>query len=164
MVLIFLMDGWSTGPIKDCYIYYEKAGDKFVGRSVTGISSLRKYFVMSQVHWDWTDYPSNLKDRMETLIEKNFSRRIYVSVPTFKTINFLFAYICYHYENLYAHLHPNHRLRASSMYIASGREKVLHKYAVIRYTWLSINYTPYTTGISPHVMLMAKNRGVEGRV
>ena len=44
----------------------------------------------------------------------------------------------------------------SPIYIASGREKVLHKYAIISYPWLSTNYTPYASGIPPHVMLMAE--------
>ena len=52
MVSIFLRDGWSTGPIKYCYIHYEKGGDKFVGRYVTGIFSLSKDFGMLPVHWD----------------------------------------------------------------------------------------------------------------
>ena len=39
---IFLRDGWIMGPIKDRYTHYEKAGDQFLGWSVTGISSSSK--------------------------------------------------------------------------------------------------------------------------
>ena len=70
-------------PIKDRYIHYEKSGDQFVGRSVTGISSLSKYFGMLPVQWYWTDSPSNLKDKMETIIEENLVRRADVSGSTF---------------------------------------------------------------------------------
>ena len=108
------------------------------------------------MHWDWTDFPSNLKDKTETLIEENFARRIDVSGPTFELLKYLFTCICFHYQQLDAHFHTKHRLRAPQIYIASGRGKYLHKYAVIRHPWLSTNYTPSATGISPHVMLMAE--------
>ena len=153
---IFLRSGWSMGPIKYLYIHYKKAGDQFVGRSVAGISSLSKDFGMSPVHWYLINSPSNLKYNMETVIEDSLVIRIDVSGPTFEILEYLFACICFHYEHLDAHLHPNHRLRASPTYITSVREKDLYKYAVIRYTWLSTNYTPYAIGILPHIMLMAE--------
>ena len=78
-------------PIKDQYIHYEKAGDQFVGRSVTGIFSLGKDFGMSPVHWYWTDHPSNLKDKTETLIEEDLVRRPDVSVPMFEFVKYLFT-------------------------------------------------------------------------
>ena len=42
MASICLRAGWSMGNVKDRYINYEKAGDQFCGRSVTGISSMTK--------------------------------------------------------------------------------------------------------------------------
>ena len=79
-----------------------------------------------------------------------------MSVPTFDILKYVFSCICFHYEHLDAHLQPNYRLKVSPIYIASGREKYLHKYAVIRYPWFSTNYTPYATSITPHVILMAE--------
>ena len=79
------------GPIKYRYINYEKAGDQFVGRSVTGISSLTTEFGVSPVHWDRIDSPVGSKYEMVALIEENFARRKDVSSPTFKLIQFLFA-------------------------------------------------------------------------
>ena len=93
MASICLRAGWSMGPIKDRYIHYEKLGDQFVGRSVTGISSLSKDFGMSPVHWYCKDSSSYLKDKIETLIEENLVRRIDVSGPTFEIIKYLFACI-----------------------------------------------------------------------
>ena len=57
MASIFLRSGWIMGTIIDRFIHYEKAGDQFVGLSVTGIYSLNKDFRMSPVHWDWTEPP-----------------------------------------------------------------------------------------------------------
>ena len=93
---------------------------------------------------------------METSIEYNLVRRTYVSGPTFDILNVLFACICFQYEHPDAHLHTNHWLRASPIYISFGREKYMYKYTVISYPWLSTNYTPYATGITPHVMFMAE--------
>ena len=121
MASICLRYGWSMVPIKDRYIHYKKSGDQFVGRSVNGISSLSKDFGMSPVHWDRSDSPLNLKDKMETLIEENLVRSKDVSGPTFKLLKFLFACICFHYEHLDTHFHTNHSLRSSPIYIASGR-------------------------------------------
>ena len=52
MAYICLGVVWSMGPIKDLYIHYEKAGDQFVGRSVTIISLLTIEFGVSPIHWD----------------------------------------------------------------------------------------------------------------
>ena len=49
MASICLRACWSMGPVKDRYIHYEKAGDQFTGRTVTGISSLDKEFAISPV-------------------------------------------------------------------------------------------------------------------
>jgi len=51
---ICLRAGWTLGTIKDRYIHYNKAGDQFCGRCVTGISSLKKEFATSPVYWDFT--------------------------------------------------------------------------------------------------------------
>ena len=98
---------------------------------------------------------SDLKDKMETLIEDNLVRRTDVSGTTFELLKYLFACVCLHYEHIDAYLHTNHRLRAPPIYIASCRDKYIHKYAVIIYPWLSTNHTPYVTGIPPYIMLMA---------
>ena len=74
MASICLRAGWIMGPIKDQYLHYQKASDKFVGRSVTGFSSLSKEFGMSPLRWDWEDSLLNLKDKMETSIEENLVR------------------------------------------------------------------------------------------
>ena len=96
------------------------------------------------------------KYEMVALIEENFVRRIDVSIPTFKLIQFLFACACFHYTHLDTHIHKNHHLRTSPFFIAVCRAKHLHKFALTRYPWTSTTYTPYFTGIPPHVMLMSE--------
>ena len=55
---IFMRDCWSIGPIKYRCIHYQKAGDQFLGRSMTGIFSLSKDFGMLPLHWYWTESTS----------------------------------------------------------------------------------------------------------
>ena len=83
---------WSMGPIKYQYIHYEKAGDHFVGRYVTSISSLTTEFGVSLVHWYWTDSPVGSKYEIMTLIEEDFVSIKDVSIPTFNIIKKLCSY------------------------------------------------------------------------
>ena len=48
---------WNMGLVKDQYIHYEKAGDQFVGRHITIISTLGKDFDTLLVYWDFTNQP-----------------------------------------------------------------------------------------------------------
>ena len=57
--------------IKDQYIHYDKVGDHFLGRSITGISFLKTEFLVSPVHWDWKDSHMGSKGEMVELIEYN---------------------------------------------------------------------------------------------
>ena len=66
---------------------------------------------------------------MVALVEENFVRRIDVSSPTFEILQFLFAFVCFHYTHFDTHIHKNHRLRASPIFIAAGRAKHLHKFS-----------------------------------
>ena len=142
MASICLRSCWSMGPIKDQYIHYEKAVDQFVGRYVTSISSLTTEFGVSLVHWDWIDSPVGSKDEIMAFIEDNFVIIIDVSSPTFNIILFLFSSVCFYYTHLDMHIHKNHHLRESPIFIDAGRAKYLHKFALTRYCWTSTTYTP----------------------
>ena len=144
------------GPIKDIYIHYDKVGDQFMGRSVTSISLLKTKFVVSLVHWDWTDSHVGSKDEIVALIEENFMRRTDVSSPNFEILQFVFACLCFHYKHLDAHIHKNHCLRGSPIFIAVGEAKNLQIFDFTRYPCTITTYNPYATVIPPHAMLMSE--------
>ena len=125
-----------------------------MGLSVTSIYSLTTEFGVSLVHWDWKDSPVGSKDEIVILIEETFVRKTDVSSPTLELINFLFICVCFNYTHLDTHIHKNHHLRASPIFIAAGRSKHIHKSALIIYPWTSTIYTPYFIGIPLHVILM----------
>ena len=92
--------------------------------SVTGIFLLTTEFRVSPVHWDWTDSHVGSKYEMAELIEENFVRKTDVASTTLELINFLFACVCFHYTHFETHIHKNHRLRESPIFIAAGRAKI----------------------------------------
>ena len=47
-------------------------------------------------------------------------------------------------------------LRASPIFITIGRPKVLRRFVVINFPWATITYSPFGTGILPHVMLLSE--------
>ena len=98
MAAICLRACWSMGPMKDRYIHYEKAGDQFVGRCATGISSLTKEFATSLVYWDLSDAPAGTMSIIDASISDNFASLQEVEGRTFKMLQFLFASICFHYS------------------------------------------------------------------
>ena len=122
MASICFRDFWSMGPVKDRYIHYEKAGDKFTGQSVTAISYLTKEFSISPPHWDFTDSTEEgMEEKVDQLLSKNLVRENYVFGSTFCVLRFLFASIYYHYEHLYRTLQEKNGLRGSPIFIAAAR-------------------------------------------
>ena len=131
-------------------------GYQFVGRSVTGIYFLTTEFGVSLVHWDWTDSPMGSKYEMMALIEYNILWGTDMYSPTFELIQCLFACVCFNYTHLDTHIHKIHHLQAWPIIIAVGRSWNLHKFALTRYPWTIMTYTPYFTVIPPHGMLMSE--------
>ena len=56
MEYISLCAKWTLGRVKDRYIKYDKAGDYFVGRAVTGLLILKKEFTISPPYFDILSY------------------------------------------------------------------------------------------------------------
>ena len=79
-----------------------------------------------------------------------------VSGSTFLVLIFLFASICYQYENLYRTLHEKNGLRGSPIFIAAAQAGEFRKYVVVSLPWTKTAFTNFFTGIPPHVMMMAE--------
>ena len=163
MAAICLRAGWSMGLVKDRYIHYEKAGDQFVGRCATGISSLGKYFATSPVYWDTKGAPAGLRQRIDECISNNFGTIEELQGKTFELLRFLFASICYHYCTLDTHLHREHKMRSSPLFIAAAQAD-LQRHAVVAFPWNSMEDTPFFTGIPPHVMMLTELEGLRLRL
>ena len=152
MSSICLRACWSMGNARDRYIQYKNSGDQFCGRSVTGISCLCKEFAVSPAYFELGSAPPE--------IENAINRRIQIFLngnsqePLYLLIRFLFASICFHYDNLKRDLSETNRVRASTMFIEATKET--RSYATIRYPWNKTCNTPIFTGVPPHVMIMVE--------
>ena len=145
------------GPVKDRYIHYEKSNDQFTGRSVTAISYLTKEFAILPPHWDFTDSTEEgTEEKVDQLLTNNLAIENDVFGSTFLVLQFIFASICYHYENLDRNLHEKNVLRVSPIFISAARAGEFRKYSVVSFPWMKTSFAPFFTGIPPHVMTMAE--------
>ena len=160
MAAVCLRAGWTMGPVKDRYIFYEKAGDQFVGRTVTGMPSLDSIFAVSPVYWDWSGLsPDQERDKKESLEEIMCAIIDKKDVPaaTLGLMRFLLAAIVKHYEFLKKTLDEQNKLNYSSGFLAMASvHDDLKAHAVVRLPWERTQFTPKTSGIPPYVLLLNK--------
>ena len=107
------------------------------------------------MYLDFTYAPQHLEDEVKKLIEETLVRRTELPIPAFELLCFLFASFFY-YKHLDDILNGAHWLRVSYLFLTAARATILQKYAVIEYPWTSSTFTPYATGILPHVMMMSE--------
>ena len=74
------------GPVKGRYIHYEKAGDQFVGRCVTGISSLTPEFACSPCYFDYTCALPGTRTRIDDIIDENLVKKENVPATMFVSL------------------------------------------------------------------------------
>ena len=152
---ICLRAGWTLGTIKDRYIHYNKAGDQFCGRCVTGISSLKKEFATSPVYWDFTKSKQMGRIGVKKTLEDYFFNANEMQPHVFELIRYLFAALCFHFDFLEEILPKESKLRASPLYNAISNFEFRTE-AKIAYPWAATEYTPQQSGIPPHSMLLVE--------
>jgi hypothetical protein len=145
-------------------IHYEKAVDQFVGGTVTGIPSLEK-ITFSPAYFDLNDAPVEVTAKINNLVKMYITQRgegkeegeqrNSVIGPMFPLVRFLFASICYHYQDLDRTAIPTNRLRTSPMFIAATTDDI-RRYEVCCYPWNKSSKTPVFTGVPPHVLMMSE--------
>ena len=93
-------------------------------------------------------------------IENEINRRIKIFVngasqgPLYFLVRFLFASICFHYDDLKINLSETNRVRASTMFIEATGE--IRSYATSRYPWNKTCNTSIFTQVPHHVMIMVE--------
>ena len=155
MASICLRAGWSMGNVKDRYIHYEKAGDQYCGRCVTGISSMTKQFAISPVYWDFTESGERGKNAVKKIIQEKFVDIDDVEPHVFELLRYLFAALCFHRDFLDKTLSNGNKLRASPLYNACADFEFCTE-AKIEYPWTETEYTPQQSCIPLHTMLLVE--------
>ena len=149
---------------------------------MTGISSLQKEFATSLAYFDLTDADASVEKEISnkinmfietlggsTTVQDDSSSRTSTTRqtrstttqqheptngPLFLLINYLYAAMCYHYEDLDSRLSSRNRLRTTPLFLDTSSE--IRKYAKVKYPWNKTVHTPVFTGIPPHVLIMAE--------
>eukprot|EP00957_Ditylum_brightwellii_P093026 7083317-Ditylum_brightwellii.AAC.1 len=129
---ICLHAGWSMGPVNERCIHYKKAGDQFVGQSVTGISTLVPEFATSPYYFDYTCAPIGTKEQIDNIIDKKLVKRENVPGIMVVLLRFLFAAICYHYDLLNAELPPSSKLQRLPLFAEASRH-CNHEFAYVKF-------------------------------
>ena len=73
-----------------------------------------------------------------------------------------FATLCYHFDFLKIHLHPESFLHAAPLFRDIPTE--IKKYAVAKYSWDATKDTSVFTGIPPHVLHQAEMEGLRNEI
>ena len=146
------------GGVKDKYLFYEAAGDHYVGRCATLLNRLDKEFAVSPPYFDFS---SSKLDAVEKIRKhKEIEDFLYTRIQdltdmerTKKMIMMAFASICYHRKFLDHHLSAKNPFRAKKIWTDLTED--MSGYARIAYPWDKTDDTPAFTGIPPHVTLLA---------
>ena len=149
MTSICLRAGWTKGGVKDKYLHFEKAGDQFVGRCVSGLDVLSAEFAVSPAFFEFT----NAKDQEEVknLIETCCDD---ISPCTAQVVSFCIASLYFHFEYLRDNL-PRENLLWSCC-IMMDRNVAVSNMVRIAYPWEHCDVCVRLTGIPPHVMILAQ--------
>jgi len=125
---------------------------------------MQKEFAVSPVYFDLEDAPESIKQQIDWQINTflNVNDNNTVEGPRFLLLKYLFASICYHYDDLNFNLSTRHRLRASQLFIGATRN--IRKYTVIQFPWNKSSSTPGFTGLPPHVVLMVETEVLKQRI
>jgi hypothetical protein len=157
MSSICLRAGWSMGPIKDRYIHFEKAGDQFVGRCATTISSMTKEFAVSPCYFDTTNEENdNLDKKIDSILSNYLVSGNDMCANMFLLMKKMFAAICYHFNHLQNTEHEQSALRSSALFQAAAANIDVREAATIKFPWNKTEQTPTATGLPPHVVLQAE--------
>jgi hypothetical protein len=147
------------GGVKDRYLKYEAAGDRYVGRCACGLDQLSKEFGISPVYFDFSHIGTvedrlNMKRKIIKWIKDRLSNSDKISPETFEVVMMAFAALCYHYQYLSNVLSAKCPLRASLLFKSIPDDII--QCAVVRHPWEKTEYTPKATGVPPHVVMMAE--------
>lgn len=150
--------GWVMGGVKDKYIFRENGGDQYVGRCASCLDMLSKEFSVSPPHFDFSSLnPDERRDKKEEIhnfIQNRIPDIKHISPQTFHLVYMCFATVCYHYDELQKNMHPECILRNAALF--RDIPKNICEYSKVAYPWDATSDTPKSTGVPPHVLVLAE--------
>jgi hypothetical protein len=164
IVSLCLRAGWSLGGVKDRYLFYENAGDQYVGRCASGLATDTTDFAISRPYFDFTSLEAGEGLKRKKFIKLWLSDRLPNGIPK-KSIELArncFSTICYHYRHLQDNLDKNCVLRQSPIF--KDIPESIYSVARIAYPWNKTTDTPTFTGIPPHVTQLSELKSVQEKL
>jgi hypothetical protein len=163
MVSICLRAMWSMGPVKERYLQYEKAGDQYLGRVVSGLDVNDVSFAISPPYFesDITDDVS-VSENINNLLKAFTVGGGNLSGEVFQVLYFCFASLCYHFDYLVGITPKRSKLQASPFF--TNIPNYAREAAVVKFPWTKTASTPSFTGLPPHVCILAQLEGVKAEI
>jgi len=161
MVSICLRAMWSMGSVKERYLQFEKAGDQYLGRVVSGLDVNSLSFAVSPPYFE---LPSDNKENKDEILAvvKDFTvggRHGMINGEIFQLLYFCFASLCYHFDFLMQVLPKRNKLQASPFF--TSIPNFAKEAATVRFPWNKTGSTPSFTGIPPHVSILVQIEGLK---
>ena len=166
MASICLRACWTLGGVNDRYIKYEKAGDQYVGRVVSGLPVLGKEFAVSPPHFDFSTCENEVEEERKTFALNNWIKsRIPQEAKSNESIFYLIkmclSSFIYHREFLEKNLHQASAVRCTVFWVEDIPST---SHVKIIYPWEESSNPIEITGIPPHTTLLAEIEGLRKMV
>ena len=151
MVSICLCSMWSMGHVKERYLQFEKAGNQYLGRAVSGLVVNDVKFAVSPPFFDFdvTRPADGTDESVYSLLRDYMVRGESVSASVHCIFYFCFASLCFHFDFLLQALHPKNKLQA--LHFFNHIPTYAKDAATVKYPWNKTEATPTLTGLSPHI-------------
>jgi hypothetical protein len=115
MVSICLRAMWSMGPVKERYLQYEKAGDQYLGRVVSGLDVNDVSFAVSPPYFE-SGIADDVSENINNLLKAFTVGGGNLSGEIFQVLYFCFASLCYHFDYLVGITPRRSKLQASPFF------------------------------------------------
>ena len=154
MVSICLRAMWSMGSVKERYLQFEKAGDQYLGRVVSGLDVNDVSFAISPPYFECGDNEDDVREEILTLLKEFTVGGHGIRGEIFQLLYFCFASLCYHFDFLVEVLPKRNKLQASPFF--THIPNYAREAATVRFPWNKTASTPSFTGLPPHVSILAQ--------
>ncbi|KAL7462369.1 hypothetical protein ACHAXS_002746 [Conticribra weissflogii] len=145
IVSVCLQAMWSMGTVKERYLHYEKAGDQYLGRVVSGLNCNSYLFAASPPYFDFAgvENKGEIEQILDSLVKEYIPRGDRLKSRIFCIFRYCFASL-YHFDFLRQKLHNKNKLHSSLFFTRVPRE--VQDLAKVRFPWNATEDTPAFTG------------------
>ena len=138
------------GSVKERYLQFEKAGDQYLGRVVSGLDVNDVSFAVSPPYFECD---GDVKENIFTLIKDFTVGGHGIRGEIFQMLYFCFASLCYHFDFLVQVLPQRNKLHIAFF---THIPNYAREAATVWMPWNKTANTPVFTGLPPHVSILTK--------